>query len=150
MDQYVPDNYKKLYLKPLKEIHLTSNERNDIKVALYYLGGIAIFVLILACINFINLSTANSNLRKKEIGVRKVVGASKLSLFSQFIGDALLYSLMAMLLALLLVELLLPYFNLLVARQLTINYATDLNFILLMLGAFLVTGFLVIPIAIPV
>ena len=141
-DKYVPDNFKKLYLKPLSEIHLTSNEHNDIKVALYYLGGIAIFVLILAGINFINLSTANSNLRKKEIGIRKVAGASRLSLFRQFTGEFILCSFLAMILAFILAKLLLPYFNTVVQRQLSFSISGDFNFILFMIAAFLVTGFL--------
>ncbi len=78
-DRYVENNFKKIYLKPLAELHLTANERDDIKIALYYISAFAVFVLALVCINFINLSTANSFLRKKEIGVRKVVGAARSS-----------------------------------------------------------------------
>lgn len=142
IDRYIPNNNKKLYLKPLSEVHLTAGERNDIKVALFYLEGIAILVLILACINFINLATANSNLRKKEIGVRKVVGASKLSLIRQFIGESIIYSVLAMFFAFILAELLLPYFNTIVQRQLSINYVKDINFLLSIFAAFLITGFL--------
>ena len=107
-DKYVANNYKKLYLKSLVDIHITSDERNDVEIALYYIGGFAIFVLLLACINFINLSTANSFLRKKEIGVRKVVGASRLALFTQFIGESLLFAFLAILIAAILAILLLP------------------------------------------
>lgn len=141
-DKYVTNNFKKLYLKPLSEIHLTINERNDIEIALYYIGGFAIFVLMLACINFINLATANSYLRRKEIGVRKVVGASRFALFLQFIGKSLLFSFISMLIAYMLVEMLLPYFNAIVQRQLEISVSHDIGFILGMISAFLITGFL--------
>lgn len=141
-DKYIHDNNKKLYLKPLKELHLTAYERDDILIALYYLGGISIFVLILACINFINLSTANSNLRKKEIGIRKVVGAGKLSLFRQFIGESLMYSLIAVIVAIILSLILLPSFNLVVQRHLEIDYFNDFNLLLLVFVVFLVTGLL--------
>jgi len=141
-DKYVANNYKKLYLKSLVDIHITSDERNDVEIALYYIGGFAIFVLLLACINFINLSTANSFLRKKEIGVRKVVGASRLALFTQFIGESLLFAFLAILIAAILAILLLPAFNNVVQRHIEINFIRDFKFILYMVAAFLVTGFL--------
>ena len=109
------------------DIHITSDERNDVEIALYYIGGFAIFVLLLACINFINLSTANSFLRKKEIGVRKVVGASRLALFTQFIGESLLFAFLAILIAAILAILLLPAFNNVVQRHIEINFIRDFN-----------------------
>lgn len=141
-DKYVTNNYKKLYLKPLSEIHLTGIERNDLEIALYTISGFAIFVLVLACINFINLATANSYLRKKEIGVRKVVGASRFTLFVQFIGESLIFSFISMLIAYMLVEMLLPYFNAIVQRQIEISVSRDIGFILAMISAFLITGIL--------
>lgn len=141
-DKYVTNNFKKLYLKPLSEIHLTSDERNDLEIALYYIGGFAIFVLVLACINFINLATANSYLRKKEIGVRKVVGASRFTLFVQFIGESLIFSFISMIIACMLVEVLLPYFNAIVQRQIEISISRDIRFLLAMFSAFLITGIL--------
>ena len=141
-DQYIVDNFKKLYLKPLPELHLTANEKNDIKIALNYIGAFAFFVLILACINFINLSTANSFLRKKEIGIRKVTGASRKSLFIQFIGESLLFTFISIVLAFFLVELLLPNFNAVVDRPLTLNLIRDAQFVLIMAAVFIFTGFL--------
>ena len=134
--------YKKLYLKPLPEIHLSAGEDNDYKTALYYLAGTAIFLLVLACINFINLLTASSNLRTKEIGIRKVVGGSRVSIFRQFTGEAVSYSFFAALLAFALFELLLPSFNTVVGRQLRIDFVRDSKFISIMAGTFLLTGFL--------
>ncbi len=141
-DRYVTNNYKKLYLKSLVDIHITSDERNDTKIAMYYISGFGIIILILACINFINLSTANSFLRKKEIGIRKVVGASRFALFMQFIGESLFFSFLAILIAAILVIVFLPTFNNVIARHIEINYARDFKFILYLIGTFLVTGFL--------
>ncbi len=141
-DRYVENNFKKIYLKPLAELHLTANERDDIKIALYYISAFAVFVLALVCINFINLSTANSFLRKKEIGVRKVVGAARSSLFTQFIGETLFFTIIAMSISFVLVQLLLPSFNVIVARQITLNFARDYGFVLLMVLSFIITGIL--------
>jgi len=136
------NDYKKLYLKPLSEIHISADEDNDYRTALFYLAGTAIFVLVLACINFINLQTASSNLRTKEIGIRKVVGGSKSSLFMQFIGESVIYSLFAVVVAFTLLELLLPSFNTIVERQLRVSYFRDLAFLSAMVGTFLLTGIL--------
>jgi len=141
-DKFVVNNYKKLYLKPLSELHLKADERNDIEMALYYISGFAVFVLVLACINFINMATANSYLRKKEIGVRKVVGASRSTLFVQFIGESLIFSFISLLIASMLVEIFLPYFNAVVQRQIEISVSRDIGFILVMISAFLITGIL--------
>ena len=134
--------YKKLYLKPLSEIHLSAEEDNDYKTALFYLAGTAFFVLVLASINFINLLTASSNLRTKEIGIRKVVGGSRGSLFLQFIGESVVYSSLAALLAFTLIELFLPSFNVVVGRQLKISYFEDFGFLSIIVGTFLFTGVL--------
>ena len=142
IDRYIPVSRHKLYLKPLSDIHLFPYDTSDLKVALYYLGGIALFVLILGCINFINLLTASSNLRGKEIGIRKVVGAAKLSLVRQFISESLIYSTISMIAAMILSAILLPSFNLLVQRHLEINYFADGKLILLVLGVLLFTGLL--------
>ena len=83
---------------------------------------IAVFILIIACINFMNLSTAQSARRAKEIGLRKVAGANKRKIFVQFIGESLLIVFIAHVIAMILVELLLPGFNNLTGKQLDINY----------------------------
>jgi putative ABC transport system permease protein len=134
--------YKKLYLKPLPEIHLSAGEDNDYKTALFYLAGTAIFVLVLASINFINLLTASSNLRTREIGIRKVIGGSRASLFMQFISESVIYSFLAALVAFTLFELFLPSFNTIVERQLNINYLKDFGFLSIIVGTFLFAGVL--------
>jgi putative ABC transport system permease protein len=109
---------KKQFLIPVTSMHLYSGLTNDIAASattsstyLYVLGSIALFILVIACINFMNLSTARSSKRSAEVGVRKVLGAQKSSLVKQFIGESLLMSVMAFACALLLTELLLPGFS---------------------------------------
>src|SRR6059058_675506 len=81
---------------------------------------VAIFILLIACINFMNLTTARSIKRAKEIGVRKVVGAVRFALIRQFIGEALLIVSIAVIISLLLVTLILPQFNQLTEKQMII------------------------------
>ena len=100
---------------------------------------VAIIILVIACINFMNLATARSLRRAKEIGVRKVVGAGKRQLIGQFIGESLLVSFLAICLSLLIVALLLPTFNNLTEKHLAIKL-TDPSFLLILLGLTLVTG----------
>ena len=105
-----------LYLQSIADIHLNSHHEYEMhpngKLSyIKILGGIGLVVLILACINFMNLATASSAGRGKEIGMKKVIGARKRSLVIQFLGEALLLTFIAMLLAAIMVELLLPLFN---------------------------------------
>ena len=103
-------------LQKLTDIHLHSNTNNEFEPGgnatyVYIFGGIAIFMLIVACINFVNLSTAGASKRAKEVGVRKVAGSGKKQLVIQFLSESLLLSLMAVLFSFLLVKLGLPAFN---------------------------------------
>lgn len=105
-----------LYLQPLKDIHLKSNHDYEMhpngKISyIRILTGIGLFVLILACINFMNLSTASSAGRGREIGMKKVIGARKTQLVVQFLGESMILTLIALLIAAMLVEFLLPAFN---------------------------------------
>ena len=107
---------KSLFIQPMPDIYLHSSLQNEIAANgniayLYILGSIAVFILLIACINFMNLSTARSEKRAREVGVRKVVGAGRVSLIRQFLGESILMSLMALLLALTIASLLLPVFN---------------------------------------
>jgi putative ABC transport system permease protein len=104
------------FLQPLTDIHLHSAtkyeyESNGDIHYVYIFGALAFFILLLACINFTNLSTASSAKRSKEIGIRKVLGSAKNKLISQFLVESILLTFLAMLIALGLVYLLLPYFN---------------------------------------
>jgi putative ABC transport system permease protein len=112
----------KLLLQPITDIHLKSYaiddglEKGDIRFV-WLFGGVACFILIIACINFINLSTAKSANRAKEVGLRKVVGSSRSSLVKQFLSESLLFSIVSFLLGIALAALLLPFFNLLAAKS---------------------------------
>lgn len=104
-------------------------------------GLIAIFILLIAAVNFINLSTARSEKRAKEVGVRKVAGAQKLSLILQFIGESVLLTFMAGIVALLIVLLALPFFNQLTGKTLSLAFTSE-YFWLSALGVLLFTGLL--------
>jgi len=104
------------FLQPVTSIHLNSNLLVELtppgnKSGVYIFLAVSIFILLLACINFMNLSTAKASLRSKEVGIRKVSGATRGQLIRQFLGESVIYSLIAALLAVPLVELGLPYFN---------------------------------------
>lgn len=106
----------KLFLQALSRIHLHSNlsaelsPNYDIRY-IYIFSAVGIFILLIACINFMNLSTAYSGKRSKEVGLRKVLGAQRTQLIKQFIAESVLMSFISLILALIMVEFLLPVFN---------------------------------------
>jgi len=104
-------------------------------------GVIAAFILLIACINFMNLSTARSEKRAKEVGIRKVVGAQKSGLVTQFIGESILIAFIAGIIAIVIVQLSLPAYNDLVGKQLYISYGSP-YFWLFFFGFILFTGFI--------
>ncbi|MEM9671908.1 MAG: ABC transporter permease [Bacteroidota bacterium] len=128
MSQYQGAPYFELKLLPYTDLHLRAPFRADDKFYqgdisyVYLFSGIALLVLIVACINFINLSTARANQRATEVGIRKAIGAPRLSLVSQFMYESLLTVILATGIAILLVELSLPTFNQIVTKELTIPY----------------------------
>lgn len=108
--------YKKQFLTALTDIHLSEKTKDNVTppgsmTYLYILGSIALFALLIACINFMNLSTARSSKRSTEVGIRKVLGAGKGSLIKQFLGESLLMSMIAFVFAILLTILCLPAFS---------------------------------------
>ncbi|MFM9908974.1 MAG: ABC transporter permease [Chitinophagaceae bacterium] len=103
-------------------------------------GIVALFILLIACINFMNLSTARASRRLKEVGIKKAVGSSRRALIFQFLGEAVFMSLLSLILACLLVILFLPAFNTLTGKQLSIQ--TGPGVLLVLLGASIVTGLL--------
>lgn len=122
----------KITLQPFAAIHLYSYDIRDYGAAdqykgdsriIWLFGGIAAFILLIACINFINLSTAKSTSRAKEIGLRKVVESYRSSLVGQFLIESALYSLLSIVLGVLLAWLLLPMFNQLAGKQLTFPWS---------------------------
>jgi putative ABC transport system permease protein len=139
--------YKKQFLMALKDIHLRSKTRDNVTppgsmTYLYILGSIAIFALLIACINFMNLSTARSSKRSTEVGIRKVLGANKSSLIKQFLGESLLMSMIAFVLAIAFTLLALPAFSAASGKQL---YLSVSEHALILTGFFIlsiITGFL--------
>ncbi len=133
------------YLQPLKKIHLISDLEGELKLngsikAVYIFSVIAVFILVIACINFINLSTARSVERAKEVGIRKTFGSEKKSLIAQFLLESVMVSLLSMVAAVLLIVLLLPLFNKVSGKELTITYFTDPLKIILLVGFAIVVG----------
>ena len=108
----------------------------------HMLSMVALFVLIIACINFMNLTTARSGTRAKEVGMRKVTGAFKIDIIKQFYGESVLLSLLSLLLAVVLVLVLLPFFNGLTGKTLAIDVAGNPFLIFGSIGVTLVTGLL--------
>jgi len=138
-------NGYRYYLQPLTKIHLISEleaefRPNGSMKGLYIFGVIAVFILFLACINFINLSTARSVERAKEVGIRKTFGSEKKSLIGQFLIESVLISLLSMLLAFLFIILLLPLFNSVSGKDLSVIYFLQPQWIFLLLAFVLFTG----------
>ncbi|MCO5949870.1 ABC transporter permease [Mucilaginibacter flavidus] len=112
-----------LHLQPVTDVNLYSYDlpdgfpHGDIRF-IWLFGAIALFILVIACINFINLSTAKSANRAKEVGLRKVVGSSRGSLINQFLTESMVYSLISFVLGLFIAWLVLPYFNTLASKSL--------------------------------
>ncbi|WP_420575588.1 FtsX-like permease family protein [Ekhidna sp.] len=144
---YEAGNDAGFYLFPLLDIHLYSDKlgelavNGDIKYVLIF-TAIALFILILACINFMNLSTARSAGRAKEVGVRKVMGAYKSQLRKQFLTEAFLITFISIVIAYSLSFLLLGQFNTLADKEMAFNGLLSPAFILIMTGVLIVVGFL--------
>ena len=117
-------NYLHYNLIPLSRIHLYSHKDSELEANgniqyVYIFSVIAFFILLIACVNFMNLSTARSSGRAKEVGVRKVLGSLRKNLITQFLTESMLISFISMILALAIAALLLPYFNTLSGKELT-------------------------------
>lgn len=116
----------KMYLQPLTKIHLHSNFTMDIEghgeiKYIYIFTVIAFFILLIACINFMNISTARAGKRAKEIGMRKVVGAKKSNIIFQFFGESILIAFTAIIFAVIIVELFIPVFNYITSKEISLN-----------------------------
>ncbi len=134
-------NYIGFMIQPLLDIHLRSDWGNELDpqgniTIVFIFSAIAVLILIVACVNFINLTTARSSQRAGEVGIRKVVGSSRGQLVRQFLTESVLLSLTAVVSALALVELVLPAFNRLIGADLNPGYFLNgYNMMLLLLGA---------------
>jgi len=135
----------KLYLWPLADIHLYSNldteiEANGDIAYVYIYLAVALFILLIACINFMNLSTARSSLRSMEVGLRKVMGADKSNLIRQFMGESFMLTTISMLLALVIVYFFLPVFSDFTEKQLSLNLIQNPEFLIGIAGLILIVG----------
>lgn len=144
------DKNKVIYtLQPFTDMHLSKDlpAQNGLQdssnpMFSYILSGIALFILLIACINFVNLTVARSLKRAKEIGVRKVVGGGRWQLMMQFLGESFILCFAAFAFSLALVQLVLPIFNELSNKSLSFAYLLDIKLILGYIGIFIVTGLL--------
>jgi putative ABC transport system permease protein len=136
--RYILQPFKNLHWEPISaniEGMITNDKKN-----LYLFSVIAFIILIVACINYMNLATARFSMRMKEIGLRKVVGAQKFQLFKQFIGESVLFSFVAFIFAIVLVLFVFPFFNSLVDRDIQIHWFSDPWIPLIVLGMVFFAG----------
>lgn len=138
-------NYFRLSLMPLTDIHLYSNMTGELGVNgnvqyVYIFAVIALFILLVACVNFINLSTARSLSRAREVGVRKVIGSSRKSLIIQFLLESVVVTLIAASIALVIVSISLPAFNNLSGKNILIDAGFIFRLIPILLSGILLIG----------
>lgn len=135
------------FLEPLTQIYLHSTAMQDISPHsdaryIYILSAIALFILLLACINFMNLATARSAQRAKEVGVRRVLGSERGRLARQFLGESVLLAVLAMIAALALAQILLPWFNQLANKEITVTALNSAPVLSMLVAIALATGVL--------
>jgi putative ABC transport system permease protein len=150
LKKYIKGSNSEIFLQNIKKIHLFSSRKYTYDISghgditsVRIMSLIAVFILLVACINFMNLATAQSARRAREIGIRKVAGASKQKIIVQFISESLLIVFAAHVIAMIFVELLLPGFNNFTFKQLTINYQSPslyLDLIIVVLFCGLLAG----------
>ncbi|PWJ36022.1 ABC transporter permease [Sediminitomix flava] len=134
-------------LQKLVDIHLYSHSDSEMSnngniSYVYIFSAIAFFILLIACINYINLATARSADRAKEVGIRKVLGAARKQVIKQFLSESFLLAVIAMIFALLIVENTLPYFNTLAGKELDPSYFGNLPVFIVLIGFILFVGVL--------
>jgi len=138
---------ERLHLQPLTDIHLGGNLRFELETNsdmkyIYLFSAIGFFIMLIACLNYINLSIARSAKRTVEVGMRKVVGANKAQLIMQFLGESIVFSFLSLMISFLLVELVLPAFCSLIDRNLSLSLLQDLDMLLVFLGIAVFMGLL--------
>lgn len=143
---YVPSKYSRLYLQKLRDVHLYSHLADEIEpngsiTAVYIFSVIALFILLIACINYMNLATAKSLLRTKEIGVRKTLGARRKELIFQLLAESVILAYAALLIALLLTSLLIPWLNKVAGRNISFHILEQWKIVIPVLLLPLLAGF---------
>jgi putative ABC transport system permease protein len=134
-------------LEPLTDIHLYSNTKSELEPNgdiqyVYIFSALAIFILLLACVNFTNLSTARAVKRAREVGIRKVMGSIKNQLIFQFLSESVLFAFFAMLIAYILIFTLLPYFNQVADKTISFDFFLSYKSILVMFIVSFIVGVL--------
>lgn len=149
-DEFIKNGGKwDFHLLPLTDVHLRSanigmpwiNHISNIKY-IYIFGSIALFIILLACVNFMNLSTARAANRAKEVGIRKVTGSTKSQLIKQFLAEAFLYSFVSSILAIVLVTVLLKAFSSILEEPIGLQEAFTTNVWLSLIGLTIIVGLL--------
>lgn len=140
-----PESLYKFYLQPYKDIHLKSGHikfqhtrKMGNQTFVWVLSGVGLALLLIACINYINLSIARSVKRSREVGMRKVLGASRDKLIYQFMGESLIITSLSILLSLGLVEILMPEFN--AIMRTAIDFQISLSFVVVLLGILIIVS----------
>ncbi len=137
--------FETLTLEPLRDVYLKSKRDGFVSGSINNVNIfsiVAIFILLIACINFINLTTARSAERAKEVGIRKVVGADKYQLAKQFLGESIIICMIAFVLAVLLCQLFMPLFNHLAGKTISTNVFSDYSNVLVLFVLAIVIGFI--------
>lgn len=146
-DQENTPDKRKFELQNITDIYLKSKDIqygiSDVNGNIFYINlfmGIAVFIMIVVCINYINLSTAKATQRSKEIGLRKVSGATKSQLMTQFLVESVVLSIFSFLLSVLLIEILLPYFNDIAGKRFDLNKENIFNISLVIFSITVLLG----------
>lgn len=132
---------------PIKDIHLNSQVTTELEPQgsikyVYVFGLIGLLILVIACVNYMNLATARSADRSREVGMRKVLGAIRKQLFYQFIGESFVVTMLGIIIAIILVNFLLPSFNMLTGKMLSISMLFSPVFIFGLIAVMIIVGFL--------
>ncbi len=147
-DEFIEKGNRYSYhLQPLLDIHLNPDIESSMKPPhdkkyIYIFSIVAVILILIATINYMNLSTARAANRAKEVGLRKVVGSTRRMLIKQFLTESVIMSFMSLILAVVFVQIALPYFNNLINTQLTLNYLEEWYYIPILIGLALIIGLL--------
>lgn len=135
------------YATLLTDTHLRSTSQHEIEPTgnirnVYFFGAVGLFIILIACINFMNLSTARSAGRAKEVGLRKTLGSYRSQMINQFLAESVVYAFIAVIFALLVCQLAMPYFNLLAGKQLSMAVLQNPAYVIGLIALVLIVGLL--------
>jgi ABC-type antimicrobial peptide transport system permease subunit len=130
--EHIPSSTSSCNLQSIKEIGLYNYEGNPEGIInIYVFSAVAFVILVIACINYTNLSLAQAHIRSKEIGIRRTIGANHRNIFSQFFGESILYSFIAFIFAIVIIIVLLPIFNDITNKNIKFSFLNNYNFIIM-------------------